>query len=348
MISNGGIFNHRTLTIMLTYRCTSACSHCGTFSTPKDKTEVSIEAVCKAIDEAQKLGFLNVVFTGGEATLYMENLLQGIKYAKERKFPVRLVTNAHWAWSIENTQKVLHCLIEAGLDEINFSTGDEHLKFVPIENIYNAVSVATELEFTNLLMYEERDNSNVSKEIIENTIIKLTDEEKRKKWFKIISSPWMPLDYKTKSFQASDSLANHTTVTTKTGCESILNTYVLQGDGKIASCCGLGIRHIPELHPTDITEENFLLKAIEESESDWIKIALRQLGPEKILAWASSKNPNIQWENMYNHTCQSCIRLYKDDEVKSTVLQHFDELKIDLLSTIIIDKKIEKQLRIKN
>ena len=312
------------------------------------KTEVSLEAVCKAIDEAEKLSFLNVVFTGGEATLYMENLLLGIKYAKEKKFPVRLVTNAHWASSIENTRKVLNNLIEAGLDEINFSTGDEHLKFVPIENIYNAVSVATELELTNLLMYEERDNSNTSREIIENTIIKLTDEQKRKKWFKMLSSPWMPLDYKTKSFQADNSLANHTNIAAKTGCESILSTYVLQGDGKIASCCGLGMRHIPELHPTDITEENFLLKAIEKSESDWIKIALRQLGPEKILAWASSKNPDIQWENMYNHTCQSCIRLYKDSEVTATVLEHFDELKIDLLSTIIIDRKVEEQLRIEN
>jgi len=348
MKSNIGIFNHRMLTIMLTYRCTSACSNCGTFSTPKDKTEVSLEAVCKAIDEAEKLGFLNIVFTGGEATLYMENLLMGIKYAKEKKFPVRLVTNAHWASSIENTQKVLQSLIEAGLDEINFSTGDEHLKFVPIENIFNAVSVATELELTNLLMYEERDHSNTSKELIENTIIKLTDEEKRKKWFKMLSGAWMPLDYKTKSFKTSGFLANHTNIVTKTGCESILSTYVLQGDGKIGSCCGLGIRHIPELHPTDITEENFLLKAIERSESDWIKIALKQLGPEKILAWASSKNPDIQWENMYSHTCQSCMKLYKDKEVIETVLEHFDELKVDLLSTIIIDKKIEKELRIRN
>jgi hypothetical protein len=303
-----------------------------------------MEAVCKAIDEAEQLGFLNVVFTGGEATLYMENLLSGIKYAKEKKFPVRLVTNAHWASSIENTQKVLHKLIDAGLDEINFSTGDEHLKFVPIENIYNAVSVATALELTNLLMYEERDNANASKEVIEHTINKLTNEEKRKKWFKMISSPWMPLDYHTKSFQTNNTLSNHTNVVSKTGCDSILNTYVLQGDGKIASCCGLGIRHIPELHPTDTTEENFLANAIVKSESDWIKIALKQLGPEKILAWASSKNPNILWENMYNHTCQSCIRLYKDSEVIDTVLEHFDELKIDLLSTIIIDKKMEREL----
>jgi len=343
MTSKDEIFNHRTLSIMLTYRCTAACGNCGTFSSPNDKAEVGLEAVFKAIDEAEKLNFLNVVFTGGEATLYMENLISGIKYAKEKKFPVRLVTNAHWASSIEQTQKIVNHFLEAGLDEINFSTGDEHLKFIPIENIYNAVSTATELGLRNVLVYEKRDHPNSSCGLIENTIIELTNEQKRKKWFSLIRGPWMPMDHRSQSFQTEE-LTNDTNVAARTGCDNILNTYVLQGDGKIASCCGLGMRHIRELHPTDITEPDFLSKAVEKSESDWMKIALRQFGPEKILAWASSKNPNILWENMYSHRCQSCIRLYRDEEVIETILDHFDELKVDLLSTIVIDKKIEKKL----
>jgi organic radical activating enzyme len=336
-----GLYNNRTLSVMLTYRCTAACNHCGTFSTPKDTTEVKLDTVYAAIDQAAKLKFKNVVFTGGEATLYFENLIAGIKYAKSKNFPVRLVTNAHWAKDIITTNETVASLIAAGLDEINFSTGDEHLKFIPIENIYNAVVTCTALSLRNVLMYEIRDQSISSSDTIEKEIEQLTEPTQRRQYFKMVKSPWMPLNPRKKSFQSDDVLANETNVFARTGCDSVLSTYVLQGDGQMASCCGLGMRYIKELHPNAAIGDNFLEKAIIKSENDWIKIALRQIGPEKLLAWAAEKNPKIIWENMYSHRCQACIRLYKDSEVVDTILEHFDELKADLLSTVVIDKTFE-------
>lgn len=43
---------------------------------------------------------------------------------------------------------------EAGLDEINFSTGDDHLEYVSIEKIKNAIYAAVELNLTVVVNIE--------------------------------------------------------------------------------------------------------------------------------------------------------------------------------------------------
>src|SRR5687767_12928754 len=119
----------KTLSVMLTYACPAACKNCGTSSSPHDKNKLNIETALSGIDQARSLGFDNVVFTGGESTLRWRDLLVAIRHAKTLHFPTRLVTNAHWATSLDRASALTRELHEAGLDEINFSTGDEHVRF---------------------------------------------------------------------------------------------------------------------------------------------------------------------------------------------------------------------------
>lgn len=115
------------------------------------------------------------------------------------------------------------------------------------------------------------------------------------------------------------------------GCDSVLCTYVVQADGIVASCCGIGSRLINELMPGNIKDSLFLSKTLQESEEDFLKLALYHLGPEKLLAWVSEKNPSIKWENMYAHKCQACIRLYKDPIIKDTIISHYQELYAEVI-----------------
>lgn len=48
-------------------------------------------------------------------------------------------------------------------------------------------------------------------------------------------------------------------------------------------------------------------------------------GPDKILAWASTHDPEIKWEDMYTHQCQACFRLYKDHKVRKVIAEHHQE-----------------------
>jgi MoaA/NifB/PqqE/SkfB family radical SAM enzyme len=138
-----GIFRgHRTLAVMPTYRCVANCASCGTLSNPKVETELSLQAIIECIREAKRLNFANIVFTGGEPMLCWKKLLKAIKETKKLSMMTRLVTNAYWATTPNKALKKIQILKKAGLDEINFSTGDEHAKFIPLANIINAISAS--------------------------------------------------------------------------------------------------------------------------------------------------------------------------------------------------------------
>src|SRR4051794_32880804 len=62
----------KTLSIMPTFQCSAQCADCGTFSSPYDKTTLNLETILSSIDQAKELGFANVVFTGGEASIRCE------------------------------------------------------------------------------------------------------------------------------------------------------------------------------------------------------------------------------------------------------------------------------------
>jgi len=149
----------------------------------------------------------------------------------------------------------------------------------------------------------------------------------------VIESPWMPLNpFEVESYPPGK-LANKNTLHAYQGCGSILQTYVIQATGKIGSCCGIGMRVTPELNVADVGEEDFLEKAVIRAENDFLKTWLHYKGPEKILAWAAEKNPNIIWEDMYAHRCQACLRLYKDPIVKQVVREHYPEMLSEVMAT---------------
>lgn len=336
--SSSAIARQKTLSIMLTYRCTAQCKNCGTFSSPKDKSRNEIDVVLSIVEQAKVLGFSNVVFTGGEATIEWAALVRAIEFSSSLRLPSRLVTNAHWATDPVITKQKLNILIEAGLSEINYSTGHEHLRFIPIDNIVNAVVESLKSRLVTVLMFEVRSPPTVSLQDITDRILARCGPDLYGRYFKTVESPWMPVQPFRKSATPNETLVNVENIVSRTGCDSVLQTYVLQGDGRISSCCGLGMRTIRELQASDGSSDHCLKDAIERSESDWFKVALRYIGPEKLLAWAASKDGSIEWENMYAHRCHACIRIYRDKAVKQVVRNHFTELIGDLVCSAYIDE----------
>ena len=145
----------KTLSVMPTYKCTAECLHCGTCSSPRQETFLDTELMLRSIDQAIDSGYKVVVFTGGEATLAEDALLKGIRRANDRGVCTRLVTNGWWASDEESADAMIAKLIAAGLKEINFSTGDQHARFVPIENVLRASYAAGKIPMmTNIIMVE--------------------------------------------------------------------------------------------------------------------------------------------------------------------------------------------------
>ncbi|MHB1532536.1 radical SAM protein [Acidithiobacillus sp.] len=129
----------RDLVIMPTYQCTASCSNCGTGSSPKRKEVIALDTMKRYIDEAATLDFRIVVFSGGEATLRWRDLISAIGVAKKRHLRTRLVTNGFWAKSHNCAEKKVNELRSAGLDEINITTGQQHLRFVSMQSVVNLI-----------------------------------------------------------------------------------------------------------------------------------------------------------------------------------------------------------------
>ena len=339
-----GIFRGlRTLSVMPTFTCTAACKDCGTLSSPQDRTNLSLEAVLSGIDQAKDLEFANVVFTGGEATLRWKDLLVAIAHAKSLGFPTRVVSNAYWATSDERTEERLDALIEAGLDEINYSTGDEHTRFVPIERVIRAMVTAVQKGLRTHTMVELREERRVVRDdVLGHPWIETLPAEQRE-LLTCDESPWMPLDPSQVESYPDNIACNAENIGMRTGCDSILQTYVLQADGNIGSCCGLGMRIIPELHVGRTEGTNFLKGAIEDAENDFLKVWMHYYGPEKILAWAAEKDPTIEWEGMYAHRCQACLRVYQDPKVGKVIRENYLEMFSEVIQAAYLEDEMIPQ-----
>ncbi|MET0752561.1 MAG: radical SAM protein [Pyrinomonadaceae bacterium] len=334
-----GVFGGKTLSVMPTYTCPAACKDCGTLSSPKERTNLDLDTILETIRQAKELDFCNVVFTGGEATLRWKDLLEAIAYATSLGFPTRLVTNAHWARTPERAGKRLDELINYGLSEINYSTGDEHARFIPVERVINAMVAGVERNFRVHTMVELKAERKVTKETIlqHPKITALTPEQL--KFLSVVESPWMPLSPLLVEKYAKGTATNKANLAVQKGCDSILQTYTLQADGRIGSCCGLGLRIIPELNTKVLKGTEFLRDVIEDSENDFLKVWMRYKGPDKILAWAAEKNPEIKWENMYAHHCQACQRVYKDPKVIKVIREYYPEVIAEVLQSGWLDER---------
>ncbi|HWB63539.1 MAG TPA: hypothetical protein VG603_08535 [Chitinophagales bacterium] len=228
-------------------------------------------------------------------------------------------------------------LIAAGLNEINFSTGDEHTKFIPLESVMLAAKLSLEKLLPVLIMIELKQYSVVTIDTIKNHEMLKGLSEEAKMRLQYIESPWMPLNPSLIEKYPEGKVSNMENLAARGGCDSVLETYVIQANGKIGSCCGLGMRLIPELNSEICRGDTFLKEAIDKSEKDFLKLWLRYMGPEKILAWAAHKNPDIKWENMYAHKCQACMRMYKDSMVKKVIKENYEEMISEVLLTAYID-----------
>jgi hypothetical protein len=147
---------------------------------------------------------------------------------------------------------------------------------------------------------------------------------------RVIESPWMPLHPDLVHSYPQGMTANKSNVASRIGCPSILSTTTLQANGTLAACCGLGIRTVPELQLGDFSQLS-IADADKQASNDFLKRWIRVDGPEAILAWAANHDNEIEWEDMYAHQCQACLRLYKDERVRKVIASHFSEKVVDVL-----------------
>lgn len=311
----------RTLSVQPTQQCNAACEHCGTFSNPNSKTRLNTDLAEAAIRQAAEHGFTDVVLTGGEATLMGQWLPRAIAQVKSLGMKARLVTNGWWAKSAQSAARRSREFAAAGLDEINFSTGDQHARFVPLETVVRGVCAAVHSGMKVTIIVELVKSRQITKAMIEAMPqIRALRESGCGSRLSIYQNPWMPIDPGTVESYPAGVAANGGNLAGRGGCDDVLQTITISPDGVISACCGIGMRLIPELQLGNIADTS-IAEACRKAEVDPLKWRLRHEGPEKMLAHAATADPSIEWENMYAHRCQACIRMYRDPKIRSALEQ---------------------------
>jgi MoaA/NifB/PqqE/SkfB family radical SAM enzyme len=131
------------LEIVITSRCNIKCRHCIYDCQPSSTKKLSKPLLKDLIRQASNLPSLrSVIFTGGEAFLEYENLVESIALCGELDLESSVVTNGYWALNPNITKQKLKKL--NGLNILYVSTDSFHQEFVPVDRIRNIIEACNE------------------------------------------------------------------------------------------------------------------------------------------------------------------------------------------------------------
>lgn len=304
-----------TLSLITTHQCTAACDHCCFSCSPQIKDFLPIDLARKAIAGAKEFGtFKVVVFSGGECFLLKKNLDELVSYSNSLGFRTRCVTNAYWATSVKNATSRLTTLIDAGLNEINFSTGPFHQQYVPLSRVINACKASAALGLTTVVTVEETKDQLASiREFYEEDDFKdalatgkLT--VRRSTWIKADGS--MPISHSESLDRFSEDRIS--------GCSTSLRVIAISPKADVYACCGLHMERIPELNLGSLLSKD-LTSLLNNHPDDLLKILIHVDGPERAYQLARQFDSTISLPRGCVHPCETCRLLHMDKDAISTL-----------------------------
>ncbi len=334
----------KTLSIITMHQCTAACEHCCFTCSPKVTKAIPYERMQKLIDEAREIPSISViVFTGGECFLLKDKLDALIERAHSYGYTTRCVTNGYWATSRRTAEMRVKKLVDAGLNEVNFSTGTFHSRYVPVDYIINGAYACYNAGIRTLINAELFNESTFDI----NAILQHPDlvDHINQKQITVQRNVWIDNKGETQLTH----LAEHSRFNEKlkSGCKTALNVLSVTPDLDLVACCGLHLERIPDLHLGSIA--NVTLKSlIKETPDDFLKIWIHVEGPERILEFVKSYLPDYELPINSVHPCETCLHLYRDQKAKQVLREHYHEVEgrvieeyLTSLAANALDKKIQ-------
>ncbi|CAM4387079.1 radical SAM protein [Bacillus manliponensis] len=331
------------ITIITTYKCTAACAECCFECSPKLTARVTLEQMKNFIRESKELfkeELKGVVFTGGECFLLGDDLVEAISYATKLGLTSRCVTNGYWGKNPKLARKTLKLLKEAGLKEINISTGDDHQEFVPFDSVINGVIEACELGISSLIVVEGHESSKFKyMDVINNQkFINFQKNSSNADLLNVMNNVWIPFNKDREIIQNESLKQTPNKVLNFRGCDNIFQNFVLTPYNKVASCCGLTMEHIPEMKIGEYVEGS-LEEYFNNQYNDFLKIWIWVEGPEKIYYFASQMNDKVQYNSNITHNCQACVEIYQNELIKETLLNHWEKVYDDVMFKYELKRK---------
>lgn len=304
-----------SFTILPTYRCNAACRECCFESHSGIRHRMSRDELLRLIRRVRtELPSVRyVVLTGGEVTLLRKDLLDAISLLTELGLGSRIVTNGHWARTENDAARWIDDLVSAGLNELNLSTGDEHLEWVPVESVARAALHAARRQLLTIVTIEGSADARFRLEEFQRLpqIRELLSDKNIRKWFLAMTNVWMP-------FHAETGIRPEPHNPPSKGCDNIFENFVANPYGSLMSCCGLTMEYIPEMKVGRVDEPRTLQQVYSGQFEDLLKLWIWLDGTQAIFDLAVQRSgQSIPCTSP--HHCAICAQLYRDPRLRSSV-----------------------------
>jgi len=311
-------FSPHTLTILCAYQCTAACRQCCFESSPKVKGRLTRKTIIARIEEARR-AFPNlklVVFSGGEALMLKDDLFASIAHCTSAGLLTRVVSNGYWGKTSRTARNTAKKLKEAGLCELNLSTGSDHQEWIPASSVIDAAIAVADTGILCLITVEtEGKNIELINGILKNPLMApYIDSES----ILVQSNSWMPFHD-----DAEDRHQKMDAARFREGCGQIFGTIVVTPHDNLSACCGLTLEHIPEMRLGKSSGSNMETLYASQLE-DFMKIWIHVDGPYSIIERVMNEEA-MQYLKNTIHICEACSILHKNKKIRDAIRQRYQE-----------------------
>lgn len=306
-----------SLCFLTTRKCTASCKNCCFGCSPRETSFIPTEMMARLINEAKEISSIRtIVFSGGECFLLGKDLNYLVSLATKNGFSTRFVSNGYWATSQKIAEEKINKLVSVGLTEANFSTGDDHSKFVPIEYIVNGALACVKANILVCIMLELHSNTHFPiHRLIKNSKFRAAVDAGK---ILLLPSAWVGFDSSSSINYPQKVLENPKIE----ACTSLFRDISINVNGDILLCCGLSQDYLKGFSIGNImNSRKTLAEFLSDIPPDFIKIWLSVCGPKNILKYASKFLPKIN--TMYTsvvHRCEFCKILYQDKDIQKVIL----------------------------
>ena len=320
-----------TLTFLTTYRCNAQCTQCCFESNPNIAGQLTLNDMLLLLDEAvQSFPALKlVVFSGGECFLLADDLISTISAVHQRGLLSRCVSNGFWGKDPSRAKSTALRLRNAGVTEINFSTGLEHQQWVPLNSVLNATE-ALIAEGVNTLITVESDSATSScfadlseglrsRGLSENPLVGVR------------CNSWM-------MFRAGGEARSNWGVSAAAyvGCDQVFDNVVVTPYKKLSACCGLTLEHINEMRLGDLNDDprRSVADMYWAQLDDFLKIWIHMDGPHKILEKLYGDGIRHELDKLV-HKCHACALMHNNPEIRRRLSERHLEFVPDILNRFL-------------
>jgi hypothetical protein len=267
-----------------------------------------------------------VVFSGGEPFLLKDDLIDSVAHCSKLGLRSRIVTNGSWAKRTARAKETCERLREAGLTELNVSTGRDHQQWVDHQTVVNAsaAAVAAGLRVLVTIETDTKISDCLDSFRSDPRVIELSDHP----LFAFQANYWMPFHG-----DAPERLQAADLSVLRKGCGQVFKNVVITPRDEVAACCGLTFEHIPEMRLGPCSDG--LGDRYRSQADDFLKYWLKVDGPYSIIERVMGDQATALLANVV-HQCQACAVLHRSDEARRTLARRYEEFVPDVMTRHVV------------